>query len=172
MDKKEYLACMEARFKHFYDLERSYTLKGHSVDLYARYFERNERYIGTKKMVVYGMEQNEHVFFKYLEDIKPSDLKVFTEMLETAVETLVSPTEDHMCTLVRGVLLTKNLPKELEAPIKKYKYYKSFLFGFRGWVHIGLNVVDINNPNINYHNRKGKEGKEILICDTHQGGKS
>ena len=167
MEIDKYLDKLEERYHHYYDVERNFNFSNVSFPLYARYFERNERYIGTKKMVVYGMEQNEHVFFQVYNTISLKDVEEFTALLESAALELVTPTEDHMSSLVRGVMLTKHAPsKEVMGKVKKYKFYKSFRFGFHGWVNIGLNVVDIDHLHErSYHNKVGKGGSEHLFVE-------
>ncbi|MDO5714728.1 MAG: hypothetical protein Q4Q07_09880 [Tissierellia bacterium] len=172
MNIDNYLDLLEDRYHHFYDIERDFEFSNERFPLYARYFERNERYIGTKKMVVYGMEQNEHVLFQVVDSLNLKDLENFINILEKATKELVTPTEDHMSSLVRGVLITKGKPtEEVLRKLKKYKFYKSFLFGFHGWVNVGINVVDIDHLHEkSYHNKKGKEGRDHLFVEEQKEG--
>lgn len=163
MNSKEYLQHLINSYEVYYDVAQNFTAGEIEFDLYARYFERNERYFATKKIVLYGLERNEHMLYKHYPVFTLEDAKNYTAALEKVTEELVKPGTDHMSTLVRGVVSTEEQPsKEVIAYLEKYKFYKSFLFGLHGWVHVGLNLVNINDSQHIYHNKMGKEGREIF----------
>ena len=79
MDYKEYLNNMERKLKSYFDIERDYDLNGYPLDLYAKYHFRNERYVLSKKFVVYGQENNEYIFIKYFEEVGEISLKEYID---------------------------------------------------------------------------------------------
>lgn len=163
MNSKEYLEYLIKTYEIYYDLFKDFAIEEMKFDLYARYFERNERYFATKKIVLYGLERNEHMLYKHYPILSLEDAKIYTDMLQKAVKSLVKPGGDHMSTLLRGVISTEETPsQEVIDYFESYQYYQSFRFGFHGWVNIGLNLVNINDSEKIYHNKAGKEGREIF----------
>lgn len=163
MKKELYFNRLEENLSIYYDLTENLSLEYGNIDLYAKYFEKNDRYILSKKSVIYSQEAFEHIFCKYFENITLDCVKDFTKFLETNITNFVKPNDDHMSSIIRGVIITNEKPSdEIIDFIKKYKYYKSFLFGFKGWVNIGLNLVDINNRDNFYYNKVGKNGRDYF----------
>jgi len=161
MDYKEYLNNMERKLKSYFDIERDYDLNGYPLDLYAKHHFRNERYVLSKKFVVYGQENNEYIFIKYFEEVGEISLKEYIDFLVKSIDILVEPDNDHMSSVITGVLLTNHKPKiEVIETIKKFKYHKGFAFGFKGWVDIRLILVTMDGECI-VTNKKGKEVSSV-----------
>ena len=69
----------------------------------------------------------------------------------------MKPTEEHMSSIITGVIALDNKPStDIIDAIKKFKYHKGFAFGFKGWVDIRLILVTMDDKNI-VTNKKGKE---------------
>ncbi|MGI5949749.1 hypothetical protein [Peptoniphilus sp.] len=163
MNKERYLSNLKEILSVYYDVYEDFDTDFGSVDIYAKFFERNDRYILKKEAIIYSQEAFEHVFCKYFENLTINDVVDFTGYLEKNINTFVKPDDNHMSSILRGVIVTNEKPdEEIIKFIQKYKYYKSFQFGFKGWVNIGLNLVDINNENNFYYNKVGKGGKDYF----------
>ncbi|MDO4793842.1 MAG: hypothetical protein Q3993_06630 [Filifactor alocis] len=163
MEKEVYLQKLEERLSYYYDIEKNISYMKMSFDMYARFFEKNDRYIVSKKAVIYSSEINQHIFVKHLPTLEMEDLDQLGHIAKMAVMDYVKPKEDHMSSLISMVVLVDSMPSlEVQKKLKKYSYYKSFLFGFHGWVNIGFLLVDINSFDMIY-NSKGREGKENFI---------
>lgn len=161
MDYKEYLDNIEKKLKNYFDIERNYELNGYVCDLHARYHLRNERYILSKKIVIYAIESNEYIFIKCIDKIDDICLKEYIEFLVNSIDDIVKPDENHMSSAITGVLVTKHKPSaDIIDTIKKFKYHKGFAFGFKGWVDIRLILVTMEDNYI-VTNKKGKEVKEV-----------
>lgn len=163
MQKDNYLLELEKRLSHYYDTQRNFVYEGKEFPLYAKFHQRNERYIASKKVVVYGIEQNEHIFFTFEENINLDKLKELLKIFESAALNLVVPTDEHMSTLIRGVIGTRGIiPTDVIKFIENYKFYKSFLFGLKGWVNVAINLVDLDNRQNKFQNKMGKEGRDLF----------
>jgi len=161
MDYKEYLDNIERKLKSYFDIERDYDFNGYPLDLYAKFHFRNERYILSKKLVIYAIENNEYIFIKYFDGIDGTCLKEFIDLLIKSIDEVVKPDENHMSSVITGVLVTKYKPnEEIVDAIRKFKYHKGFAFGFRGWVDIRLVLVTMKDEYI-VTNKKGKEVREV-----------
>lgn len=161
MDYKEYLNNIEKRLANHFDIERDHDINGYVLDLYAKYHLRNERYMLSRKMVVYAFENNEYIFIKYFDRIDEICLKEYIDFLVNSINDIVKPNENHMSSVITGVLVTKHKPNtKIIDTIKKFKYQKGFAFGFKGWADIRLILVTMDDNYI-VTNRKGKEVRKV-----------
>lgn len=161
MDYKDYLDQIERKLIRYFDIERDYNLNGYPLDLYARFHFRNERYVLSKKFVVYAFENNEYIFIKYFDKVDEVSLKQFVTFLINSINDVVIVDENHMSSIITGVILTEDEPsEEIIKAIEKFKYHKGFAFGFRGWVDIRLILVTMGIQNI-VTNKKGKEVRAV-----------
>ncbi|NLY09552.1 MAG: hypothetical protein GXZ11_06615 [Tissierellia bacterium] len=166
MDKTWYLENLKRKMGPYYDIQEDVAHNGYLCDIYARFFIRNERYIATKKAVIYGVEKNQHIFVKYVPKIGVEELNHLTEHLDYVVNNWVKPSEDHMSTFVRGILVTDGIIETAAAEqAKKYKCEKSYFFGIQGWTYGGINLVDLNDSSNCVHNRRGKEDLHFFVIE-------
>lgn len=161
MELSTYIDLIQDRLTAYFDIYRPFEYHEKSFDLYAKSDMRNERYFASKKIKVYAIENKEHVFIQF---IKTPSLKVVDDFWETmvkAAEELPEPHDEHMSTIINGVLVTPNgVDAEIQRTVEKMKYEKSFLFGLKGWVYIRLAVVDLAAETL-VHNKRGKEVREL-----------
>ncbi|MFA5576933.1 MAG: hypothetical protein WC983_06670 [Tissierellaceae bacterium] len=161
MELKEYLDTIESKLISNFDIERDYILNNIDYDLFAKFYMRNERYFLTKKAVIYAMEANEFCLIKYFDSFTEADLHSFTQGLIDSKDTLINLDDDHMSSIITGVIVLKDRPlEEIAKAVEKFKYYKSFAFGLKGWVDIRLLLVTMNQKYI-VTNKKGREVQEL-----------
>lgn len=161
MNYREYLDNIERKLESYFDITKNYRINGYEYDLFAEYHLRTERYIMLKKAVVYAMENNEYCFIKYFNHIDKKILNTYIDSLVESIGTIVKPDENHMSSIITGVLVSEHKPStEIIDTIKKFKYHKGFAFGFKGWVDIRLILVTMDDEYI-VTNKKGKEVKEV-----------
>ncbi|MEW9123403.1 MAG: hypothetical protein AB2421_11905 [Thermotaleaceae bacterium] len=157
MDFTTYRDMLEQRLQRHFDLEKDFHYQNMKIDLLAKYYARNERYIATKKATVYAFENNEYVFVKNFDKIEREGLNQFTDMLKKSIDSFVNPHDEHMSTLITGVVVVnEEYEPEILELVKKFKHHKSFAFGFKGWVDIALVLVILQHNEV-ITNRKGKE---------------
>ncbi|MCT4605721.1 MAG: hypothetical protein N4A64_06385 [Marinisporobacter sp.] len=161
MEYTEYIEKIEKKLKAHFDIKRDYLYKDLQIDLYAKYHIRNERYMASKKVPIYGFENNEYCFIKYFDDLTEEKLKNFIEYLKLSIDDFVHPHAEHMSSVVTGVLVTNNEEdKKISDVARKFKFHKSFAFGFKGWVDIRLVLVYLGKSVV-VTNKKGKEVQEV-----------
>ncbi|KXG75073.1 hypothetical protein [Thermotalea metallivorans] len=157
MKTAEYLDLLESRYRKYFDIEKNTIYQGMKLDLFARSFIRNERYIASKKLTIYAYENNEYCFIKQWEILKEDQLHQFMDLLKSAIDDYVIPHEEHMSSIITGVLLSEKEPdRELQRLVKKFKFHKSFSFGFKGWADIRLILVALDRGEV-IANKKGEE---------------
>lgn len=132
-----------------------------SLDLYAHFFQTNQKYFGSKKINLWRLDNEEHCFVKQYEKLEQSDLEQMRDLLKHAVDLLIKPHPDHMKTVVAGVMLTSEpLAGELKPLIEKYNFKKVFSFYLCGWAEARLFVVDLASKQV-LCNTAGKEVKKF-----------
>lgn len=161
MEFSQYIESLEKKLIGSFDLERNYKLNDYEYDLFAEYHIRNERYMMMKKAVVYAIENNEYCFIKYFDGIDLHGVQEFIDALIQSIDAIVEPCEEHMASIITGVIVLPYKPDtDIIDAIKKFKYHKGFAFGFKGWVDIRLLLVTMENDYI-VTNKKGKEVSKV-----------
>ncbi|MCF6459571.1 hypothetical protein [Clostridium sp. Cult3] len=157
----KYLDIIEKRLEKNFDLMRNCSINDYKFDLFAKYNSRTERYILTKKTVIYAMENNEYCLIKFFKNLGEDDLNTYINNLIKSIDTLVNPTDEHMSSIITGVIVLQKKPSTyiLDA-IKKFKYHKGFAFGFKGWADIRLILVAMDDEYI-VTNKKGREVSKV-----------
>lgn len=161
MEYDKYLENIENKLKKNFDIKRDFQHRHMKIDLFAKYLLRNEKYVGSKKINIYAFENHEYCFVKYFSTLDPQRVQEYTTYLQAAVNDFVTPHEEHMSSVITGVIVADgNCSKEVMDRVKKFKYHKSFAFGFKGWVDIRLVLVLLNQGEV-ITNKKGKEVQKV-----------
>ncbi len=161
MEREKYLQLIKDRLRQYFDIEEPYHYEHRQFDFYAKSDIRNERYFASKKIKVYAIENIEHVFVQCLDTLTEKELEAFWQVMVKAAEELPEPHEEHMSTIISGIIVLPDGPEENLLPlIRKKKHEKSFMLGLKGWVYIRLIVVNLHQKNL-AHNKRGKEVKAL-----------
>jgi len=161
MDIHKYLETTEQKLSKYFDIKKPYRYKDLNMDLFAQSFIRNEKYFVTKKAIVYAFENNEYNFIKSYKNLDENQLNSFLDILKNATEDFVNPNNQHMSTVINGIIIVNDgFREDLKKIIEKFKFNRSFAFGFKGWSYIRLVVVDLNKGEV-ITNKRGKEVKKF-----------
>ncbi len=164
MEFAQYLDNIEYKLQNSFDITRNYILNNYTYDLFARYYLRNEKYILVKKATVYAFENNEYCLMKYYKEFNADNYDTFTKSLINSIESIVKPSNEHMSSIITGVVVTDRIHQDnlehIRKKIEQFKYNKGFAFGFKGWADIRLILVSLNEGLI-ATNKKGKEVSSI-----------
>lgn len=157
MEVNRYLEEMAVKLSKYFDINTDYSFKNTEYQLQAKSFVRNEKYMGSKKLTIYAYENNEHCLIKHFESLTVDELNLFfNNIKDYTLETIV-PHEEHMFSIVNGVIVVKYLDNhEIKKKVENYKYYKSFSFGLQGWVYQRVILVDLNSGEV-ITNKRGRE---------------
>lgn len=163
MDFIEFLDLLRKKLTVSYDIYEEFELEGLSLDFYAKYYMRTERYIAIRKAVIYGMETNDHFLVKRRENLSKEDLEEYLDWTKKNIESIVKPHDEHMAsTLTLVIVLDHELDQELAKQVSRVKFHRSFSFGFKGWVDLRLVVYSLDEEKF-ISNKKGKEVKDLFI---------
>lgn len=161
MKTESYLENLEMKLSKYFDIEKPYSYLNTEYQLFAKSFIRSERYIASKKLTIYAIENNEFTFVKTFTKLEEKGFEQFTENLLRATEDYVDPHSEHMSTVITGIIVVeKGIEEGLRRMIEKFKFMRSFAFGFKGWVYIRLLVVDLDKGEV-ICNRRGREVKKF-----------
>ncbi len=145
---------LKNNFSHLFNFEEDYRVGDFSFDLYARYYQENLKYFGSKKLKIYEFTNNEHLFITDMTDREFNLDDVFACFMYM-YEHFIKADENHMSSLVTLIYLVDGVDDEMKKKISKFKFYKSYKFGFRGYVNGKLIVVD-KSQQIAYENKMAR----------------
>lgn len=161
MQLGEYLDNIEKKLVRSFDITRGYSLDGINYDMFAEFHLRNEKYVLSKKAVLYAIESNEYCLLKSFDRIDRSTVTSFADGIIRSLETIVKPDTNHMCSMVNGVMILDGGQEtgleDAIGEVKRFKYHRSFSFGFKGWSDIRLLIVSLKGGVI----AANKQGKGI-----------
>ncbi|MBA1333647.1 MAG: hypothetical protein HPY66_0040 [Firmicutes bacterium] len=157
MNFENYICSLKDRLSRYFDLQEGFEFEGMEFDLYAKSFVRNEKYILSKRFTIYGFENNEYCLIKCAEQVDDDAIDAFIDRIKSAVDRFIIPHEEHMSSIVTGVLVVGHTPgRQLINKVKKFKFHKGFAFGFKGWADIRLILVDLSTGEV-VTNKKGRD---------------
>lgn len=164
MESTSYIEELENKLMRNFDLNRDYKIDDEEYDLFARYYLRSEKYFLTKSAKIYGMESNEYILVKKYSYLDNRRFDAFTNKMIDSIDKLVEPHEEHMASIITGVILIDKLQDEIDdillKKISKFKYHKGFSLGLKGWVDVRIILVSLKDRLI-IANKKGKEVSEV-----------
>ena len=160
MEISEYINTIESKLTNNFDIHRNHDINGLNYDLYAKFFLRNEKFLLVKKAVIYAFENNEYVLMKYYKDFDNNNYNNFTDNLIKSIKSVINPSQEHMSSMVTGVMVAENVSERdlehIKKSVSQFKYNKSFAFGYKGWAEVRLLLVSLKTGLITC-SKKGKE---------------
>ena len=143
------MELMKKRLMNNFDMTVPFEYAGYSIDLFAESHLRTERYFATKKAKVYGMENDEFCFLKHFDMITEDIVDAYIEMLIASIDDMVKIRDDHMSTIITGIIVTDSIDdKNIESRVKRFRHQKSYAFGLKGWVDVRLILVDLKEKKV------------------------
>lgn len=162
MKFNNYIENVKKRLLSAYDLTENKLIGSRVVDLFGAYHLRTERYIATKKAVVYGMENNEYICLFHVPCLDLSQYQEYYQWIVDHVDDLVQPHKEHMSSVVTLAIVSDMEPDEgVKEEIRKSKFHKGYSFGFRGWVDLKVVLYNLEKQSL-IANKKGEEGSEVF----------
>jgi len=162
MEFNEYAGTIERKLQRSFDIARDHSLSGARYDLFAEFRMRNEKFVVSKKAVIYAFENNEYCLMRYSPELSMDDTSRFADDIVRAVSELVKPDGEHMSSVLTGVLVFgdgrgETIAKSAEV-VRRFRYHRSFALGFRGWVDIRLLLVSLKEGVI----AANKRGEQVI----------
>ncbi|WP_338754317.1 hypothetical protein [Bacillus sp. FJAT-52991] len=141
----------------FFDVERGGKIGSTNLAFSAVYNRRDERYMFTKKIKVWGVD-NQQIVFVAAPELQVSEEYVdqlMTDMIHSIKE-YVPQHGEHMSTVFTGIIITnRSVTSEVIRTIEKVRRLKFLKFGTQGWVEMYIAILDHSTKEI-YMHKKGK----------------
>lgn len=164
MEFKEYAETIERKLQRSFDIARDHCISGARYDLYAEFRMRNEKFVVSKKAVIYAFENNEYCLMRYLPVLTAEDAAKFRDDIVSAVMNLVKPDGEHMSSVLTGIIVYgdggEGAVREAAEAVRRFRYHRSFSLGFRGWVDIRLLLVSLKEGVV-AANKRGEQVSKV-----------
>jgi|Deesub1362A_J573_1020465.scaffolds.fasta_scaffold04300_4 arginyl-tRNA--protein-N-Asp/Glu arginylyltransferase len=158
MLSSNYLEKLKQSYRSFFDVYTDKKINDELFNIYAKSNIKNEKYLGTKSLKIWGYENNEHCLVKtYNNKIDEENIDELVHCLRGCINILVKPHLEHMLSVITCVVVTtEGYSEKAIRKAKKVKISRAFAFGFKGWCDVRLILVDLKH-NAVYTNKKGRE---------------
>lgn len=139
-----YKDFLKEKLVRYFDIKEDCNYLGENFDLFATFKQRNARYMISKKMEIYSFEENEFIFYRKLNKrFIIDDLENIDSFINTNVDEIINISKDHMSSFITFILETELPIDSVTAKkIEKFKFYKSYMFGLKGWVNAKIMVIN------------------------------
>ncbi len=164
----ELLKRLKSQLSDMFDFYDEYALGDVIFPLYGKYYLRNSRYFAVKKVELYAVANYEHLFFYRVDGQLTSErFNHLIKVLQDNAEALIAPNDEHMSSVITLLIECDSIEAGLARIITKFKYKRSFKFGFYGWVDFKLMVV-ISSQRRAFENKmaRGDVAKLKLLSDS------
>lgn len=150
---EHYTLKIANRFVQLFDVYRDDALGDIPLAFKALYKRRDEKYLITKSIKVWGVENQQCVFVAARDSsLTKAYIQTFKEELVKSVNRYVPQDREHMSTIFLGVVVTDQpVPSELVKEVRRFRKLKFVHFGWHGWVEIYLAIVDLPKHEVHIH---------------------
>ena len=163
MTGQELLEKLLDSYQSSFDITRPFFVNGDSYDAYAAFNVTSAKYVLIKKAELWRANCYEHAFFSCKNTLNEETFRIFKqEILDYIEPKLVRKGEermekDHMYTYITGIFICENtISAKIIKEIKKFRFFKNYQFGIRGYSEARLLVFDMKNQKI-FGNRAARE---------------
>ena len=162
---QEYRQHLKNGLQTYFDIQEDYVLGKDKFEMFATFNQRNAKYMLLKNVEVYAFTNNEYIFHKKLDrTFEDSDIKWLDNFLDKHINEIVVYDKEHMSSTVTFIFEADMPHPDIQKKISKYKYYKSFMFGFKGWVNAKLMLIDPTRSS-GITNKLGKNDLERFVMN-------
>ncbi|GAE33554.1 hypothetical protein [Halalkalibacter akibai] len=127
------------------------------LNFYAEFQRRDEKYLMSKSIKVWGVEVQQYAFVTTQETVNRQFLDDFARQIDDQIPSFVSSKQDHMTTYFVGIIVTnESVSKEIQKQIKRLRKIKFLRYGLHGWADRYMAIVSLKDKQVYVHN-KGRE---------------
>ncbi len=140
-------------YSTYYDVETC-----EEGDLVARacFHARGEKYLLTRSVNLWSVEDNEYVFFYAGDHLDPEGLDRAIRMSSETGLSMIKPNTEHRSSMITTVLIYTTLDKCCAKSIKTYREHRNFGFMLRGWMDHRVVALETSTSTIS-SNRAGRD---------------
>lgn len=155
MTGQEFLEKLINSYQSAFDIERPFDINGDIYDAYASFNVSSAKYVLIKKAELWRADCYEHTFFAHKNILQVEDLERFKKEIEDYIEPQLvrggkaCTEKDHMYTYITGIFVVEDgITDEVRKKIRKFKFFKNYKFGFRGYSEARLLIFDMKNKKV------------------------
>lgn len=161
MNSKDFSRILVNKLLTSFDIEKDVDIEGMNFDFIGKYNEKITRYFAFRELTYESFENNETILCKsYPEKITRGDVEDLKGFIRESCSLLAPPRPNHMSTCLTLIVISKLEDSEPEY-IKKFRFYRSYAFGFKGWVNCKLICVDPERERV-LTNREGRKELKFI----------
>lgn len=145
------------KYTALFDVYRDEKLDEFSLPFMAIYKRRDERYMLSKKIKVYGVENQQLVFTSVCQEkITSNYIKEFQKAIEANMFEYIPEDDEHMSTIILGItVIDQEIDEKTVKEVKRFRKLKFLKFGFHGWLEMYAVLINLKDNSVYVH-PKGK----------------
>ena len=127
-------------------------------DLIAKAFfhSRGEKYLLTRSVNLWSVEDNEYVFFYAGDHLDPEGLERAIRMSSDMGMKMIEPGPEHRSSMITTILIFGTMDGNCVESIKKFREHRNFGFMLRGWMDHRVAALETSTSTI-VSNRAGRD---------------
>ncbi len=152
---ERFINQLENTLKHQFDVYGNDKLESLPLRFSAHYYRRDDRYMFTKNVTVWSVENNQHIFLYEAKTASLEEFEQFKQELDQYIRQHKSKRASHMSSIYIGLFLTTNSPDPIiERKAKKTRKVSFIQWGKSGWYERYLAVLSLPDQRVTM-NKKG-----------------
>lgn len=146
-------------YEAYYDIEKDAPEVPFAAEAVFR--SHDEQFFLIQSARLGETESNEYVFFATMDMLTEDYLKKIDKIAWEKGIARVKPHADHRNTDITLIIVSDQVRSDAFKLVPKLSHYKSYRFGFQGWSHYRLVVLEVSSGRVAY-NRQGQSLKKLF----------
>jgi hypothetical protein len=138
----EYFDRVSDRLMYSYDLERDYSVRGESFDLYGEFRVRTQKQFFHPALSYADHDRAEYVFARRTDRPTVADLESLVELGHELAEERIVPSEEHFETEFTFVVVADEITESVREFVEGFRERELLALGYYGHYEINVAVVD------------------------------
>ncbi|MFC0558205.1 hypothetical protein [Halalkalibacter alkalisediminis] len=154
---KKFVNEMANQYTLQFNVYRDEAIGSIPLDFYAEFQRRDEKYLMSKSIKVWGVEVQQYAFVTQLDEVNKESIQHFASEIDRHIPSFVPKKQDHMATYFVGVIVTnESINHEIMKQIKRSRKIQFLKYGWHGWADRYIAVVSLKDNRVYVH-KKGRE---------------
>ncbi|WP_017728172.1 hypothetical protein [Halalkalibacterium ligniniphilum] len=154
----KYIHEMANRYTTQFNVYRDERIGEIPLDFYAQYQRKDEKYLMTKAIKVWGVENQQYVFVKKQESpLSIQEITAFGREIDKQIKEFIPAKQEHMSTVFLGVIVTNQLiQRDVIKEVKRSRKLRFMKYGLHGWAERYIAIVQLDRKEIHV-NKKARD---------------
>ncbi|ARK29475.1 hypothetical protein [Halalkalibacter krulwichiae] len=148
---------MANRYTTSFNVYRDESIGAIPLNFYAEFQRRDEKYLMTKAIKVWGVETQQYTFVTHQTVVTKETLMHLAKEIDRHIPSFVPKKQEHMSTYFVGVIVTdQSIEKKVEKLVRGMRKIKFLKYGWHGWADRYIAVVSLKDREVYIH-KKGED---------------